>query len=116
TPVVDIAAAENVLVVQEPFRDDEVSGVLLREPNRTTIIVNARNAPARQRFTIAHEIGHYKLHRGAVYLDGRTRVNLRDGLSSTATDREEIEANAFAAALLMPVHWVRTSFEDVVCN
>jgi Zn-dependent peptidase ImmA (M78 family) len=31
-----------------------------------------------------------------------------------ATDREEIEANAFAAALLMPAPWVRAAFENVV--
>lgn len=113
TPVTDLAAAEDILVVQEPFRDDEVSGVLLREPDRTMIIVNASNAATRRNFTIAHEIGHSKLHRGKVYLDGRARVNLRDSRSSTATDREEIDANAFAAALLMPAAWVRTAFESV---
>lgn len=114
TPVADIAAAEGVPVVQEPFRDDEVSGVLLREPDRTMIIVNAANAPVRQRFTIAHEIGHFKLHDGSVYLDGRARVNFRDGLSSMATDQEEIDANTFAAALLMPTDWIRSAFEMVV--
>jgi Zn-dependent peptidase ImmA (M78 family) len=35
------------------------------------------------------------------------RVNLRDKTSSTATDFEEIEANAFAAALLMPERMIR---------
>src|SRR5262249_6862121 len=90
--------------------------VLLREPDRTMIIVNAANAPVRQRFTIAHEIGHFALHRGTVYLDGRARVNFRDGLSSMATDQEEIDANAFAAALLMPARWVRSDFESVVRN
>jgi hypothetical protein len=54
------------------------------------IIVNAANAPVRQRFTIAHEIGHFAPHRGTVHLDGRTRVNFRDGMSSMATDQEEI--------------------------
>jgi Zn-dependent peptidase ImmA (M78 family) len=35
-------------------------------------------------------------------------VNFRDHVSSLATDREEIEANRFAAALLMPDHMVRS--------
>jgi Zn-dependent peptidase ImmA (M78 family) len=35
------------------------------------------------------------------------RVNLRDKTSSMATDHEEIDANAFAAALLMPETLVR---------
>jgi len=116
TPVADLAEAEGIVVVREPFEDDGVSGVLIREPERTMIIVNAANAPVRQRFTIAHEIGHFKLHQGAVYLDGRARVNFRDGLSSMATDREEIGANAFAAALLMPAPWVRWAFESTVLN
>lgn len=33
-----------------------------------------------------------------------------------ATDKEEIDANAFAAALLMPSGWVRSAFEAVVRN
>ncbi|MGH3784352.1 MAG: ImmA/IrrE family metallo-endopeptidase [Pseudonocardiaceae bacterium] len=114
TPIAQLVTAEGILLVEEPFRDDEVSGVLLREPGHTTIIVNAANADVRKRFTIAHEIGHYKLHKGTVYLDGRARVNFRDGLSSMATNREEIEANAFAAALLMPNNWVHTAFESIV--
>jgi Zn-dependent peptidase ImmA (M78 family) len=116
TPLAELAAAEGILIVQEPFRDDEVSGVLMREPDKTVIIVNAANAAVRQRFTIAHEIGHFKLHKGTVYLDGRARINFRDGLSSMATHQEEISANAFAAALLMPARWVRSAFEDVVKN
>lgn len=114
TPIAKLANAEGILLIEEPFHDDEVSGVLLREPERTTIIVNAANAAVRQRFTIAHEIGHYKLHKGTVYLDGRARVNFRDGLTSMATNREEIEANTFAAALLMPPDWVHTAFESIV--
>lgn len=110
----ELAAAEGIVVIREPFRDDGVSGVLLREPTRTMIIVNAANAPVRQRFTIAHEIGHFKLHRGAVYLDGRARINFRDGMSAMATDQEEIDANAFAAALLMAAGWVRVAYEKIV--
>jgi Zn-dependent peptidase ImmA (M78 family) len=116
TPVTDLAAAEGIVIVREPFQDDGVSGVLLRESDRTMIIVNAANAPVRQRFTIAHEIGHFALHRGSIYVDGRARVNFRDGLSTMATNQEEIAANAFAAALLMPAGWVRSAFENVVRN
>ncbi len=116
TPVEDLAAGNGIVVIREPFEDDGVSGVLIREPSRIMIIVNAANALVRQRFTIAHEIGHFELHQGDVYLDGRARVNFRDGLSSMATDREEIEANAFAAALLMPAACIRSAFETAVRN
>lgn len=116
TPLAELAAAEGIHIVHEPFRDDEVSGMLLREPDKTVIIVNSTNAATRQRFTIAHELGHLKLHKGSVYVDGRARVSFRDGLSAMATDREEIGANAFAAALLMPAEWVRPEYENVVRN
>jgi hypothetical protein len=43
TPVIELAAAEGILVIREPFRDDGVSGALLRVSDRTMIIVNATN-------------------------------------------------------------------------
>ena len=43
------------------------------------------------------------LHKGIeVHVDRAYRVNLRNDISSSAVDREEIEANRFAAKLLMP--------------
>lgn len=63
----------------------------------------------RQRFTIAHEIGHYASGHMA---DGRTMF--RD-TSETFTGRvyqpEEIEANRFAADLLMPASLVESSIK-----
>jgi Zn-dependent peptidase ImmA (M78 family) len=90
-----------------------VSGMLYRSPGTIAVVVNSEHAPVRQRFTIAHELGHLKMHQGrAVIVDHlvRARVNLRNRDSSLATNREEIEANGFAAALLMPAEWL---FEDV---
>ena len=49
------------------------------------------------------ECGHLMLHEGKeVQVDTEFRVNLRSPESSTAADVEEIESNAFAAAVLMP--------------
>ncbi|WP_412520887.1 ImmA/IrrE family metallo-endopeptidase [Actinomadura madurae] len=91
-----------VLLVQPEMKDD-VSGMLVREPTRTVIGINQGHAATRQRFTVAHEIGHLQLHKGRpLIMDTDVRVNLRDKVSSMATDREEIEANRFAAALLIP--------------
>jgi Zn-dependent peptidase ImmA (M78 family) len=57
----------------------------------------------RRRFTIAHEFGHYLLHEGiSEHVNYGYRVNFRDQESSLARDVEEIEANFFAASLLMP--------------
>lgn len=98
----EIAERLGVAVVYRPM-NPEVSGMLLREGSRSIIGVNKTHPPVRQRFTVAHELGHLHLHPGRqVILDAAVRVNLRDQVSSMATDREEIEANRFAASLLMP--------------
>jgi Zn-dependent peptidase ImmA (M78 family) len=92
---------------------DDVSGILVRDGERKVVVVNAKHAPARQRFTIAHEIGHLVLHPGQeVHVDNAFRINLRDGRSATADDVEEVEANAFAANLLMPLEWVRSAMSS----
>lgn len=104
-----LAAQLGVIVIPEKMTSD-VSGMLLRGEDQNVIGVNADHAPVRQRFTVAHELGHLLLHRGRpLILDtgARVSINRRDGLSSTATDREEIEANRFAAALLAPEKMVR---------
>jgi Zn-dependent peptidase ImmA (M78 family) len=88
----------------------DVSGMLLREEDRIVVGVNEKHAPTRQRFTIAHEFGHLVLHRGRPLVVDQGRINLRDRRSSLATDIEEIEANSFAAELLMPATAVLREF------
>jgi Zn-dependent peptidase ImmA (M78 family) len=103
-----IAQAEGIVVVRHRFEDGEVSGMLYRDGDRHVIGVNSAHPRPRQRFTIAHELGHRALHPGReIILDVPVRVNFRDKTSSMATDIEEIEANAFAAALLMPEKMIR---------
>ena len=91
--------------------DSEVSGVLYRLPDRLVIAVNEDHAQTRRRFTIAHELGHLRLHQGRPLIVDhlvRARVSLRDTKSSLATEREEIEANRFAANLLMPAEFIHS--------
>ncbi|WP_308101716.1 ImmA/IrrE family metallo-endopeptidase [Streptomyces sp. S07_1.15] len=101
------------MISRSTFKDGDVSGMLLRQDGRTPIVgVNDAHSAHRQRFTIAHELGHLLLHPGReVVLDRPVRVNLRDKTSSMATDREEIEANAFAASLLMPAELMRSELQ-----
>src|SRR3954470_4270018 len=70
---------------------------------RYIIGINSSHPETRKRFTIAHEMGHLVLHQlDQVHVDKQFLVKLRDDISSQAIDPHEIEANAFAAALLMP--------------
>ena len=105
--VEEIARLRGARVVYEPMAR-ELSGLLYRDGDTVVIGVNSIHPPNRQRFTIAHEIGHLVLHQGRpVVLDHVVRLNFRDPRSGTATDTEEIEANQFAAELLMPGEMVR---------
>jgi Zn-dependent peptidase ImmA (M78 family) len=103
-PPIDVrrAAASLELDVIEDRMDRSISGLLYRGDEAVIIGVNANHPPRRQRFTVAHEIGHYLLHKGRAVVLDHVRMNFRDATSSTATDFEEIQANAFAAELLMP--------------
>lgn len=91
---------------------EDSSGVLVRRGRAAVIGVNYSHHPNRQRFTVAHELGHFVLHDGAKYVDrSMTTLQFRNAQSSTGTEIEEREANQFAAALLMPAEWVRREFK-----
>jgi Zn-dependent peptidase ImmA (M78 family) len=101
-PVDEIALGEGAQIIRQRFQGTE-SGFALRQDARKIIGVNASTSPRRQRFTIAHELGHLIIHDSrALTVDNSVRLYQRNDLSSMATDDDEMEANAFAAALLMP--------------
>ena len=113
-PVQAIARGEGLDVKQGDL--GQVSGMLVRGTAGATIGVNSKHAPTRRRFTIAHELGHFLLHEGLLsHVDKDFRVNYRDDESSLATNIEEIEANTFAASLLMPEPFLQAlNAEDAV--
>ncbi len=109
-PVEDLARHLGAQLTYEAF-DGDVSGMLYRADDRAIIGVNSHHATTRQRFTVAHEIAHLRLHKGQpVFVDSFARVNLRNGKST----REEVEANAFAAELLMPEALVQHEVDRVL--
>lgn len=89
--------------ITEKNLEDEVSGFLVIKNGRAMIAVNSNHHPNRQRFTIAHELGHYCLHREvkSLFVDDSLTYH-RDGQSSEGVYSHEIQANGFAASLLMP--------------
>jgi Zn-dependent peptidase ImmA (M78 family) len=115
-PVEEIAKQLDIKISYEPFEGDlSVSGLLYRDDSHTIIGVNSNESNKRQRFTIAHEIGHFILHEGEqLYLDRNFKVNFRDSVSSQGSKTVEIEANAFAASLLMPEELVREIYETTI--
>jgi hypothetical protein len=85
-----------------------ISGLLL--PALGEIWVNAAEArdwPPRRRFTIAHELGHWCLHRAREAVWCRAHAVDPEPAARRAYPPEESQANEFAAALLMPAHLIR---------
>lgn len=95
-------ARELGLVVKVGTLDYGKSGQIAPDseaPCGFAIRVNRHESKERQRFTLAHEIAHFLLHRdkikNGIYENTLYRA---DGISN----REEIEANRLAADILMP--------------
>ena len=113
-PVETIARIAGVKVQKVPT-DDELSGFLYRDIKHDTSIIgiNANHSRNRQNFTLAHELGHFFLHKFEdVHVDRSFRIKLRSQVSSDGTDVEEIEANLFAAELLMPNYMLESDIEE----
>ena len=89
---------------------EDCSGVLVRRGQSAMIGVHWGHRPNRQRFTIAHELGHFLLHEHGTYVDKATTARFRANEAGSGSIREEREANQFAAALLMPAQWVQEEF------
>ncbi|HEY1796355.1 MAG TPA: ImmA/IrrE family metallo-endopeptidase [Stellaceae bacterium] len=73
-----------------------------------TIYVNRNDARIRQRFTIAHEIAHYILHRDLIGSQVVDREMYRSNLASIY----ETQANRLAADILMPAALVEDEFRN----
>jgi Zn-dependent peptidase ImmA (M78 family) len=96
-----IAAKAGVKVFTAPL-EPNVSGKLFMKPGGDPeIYVNGSDSYNRQRFTVAHELGHWA-RRVAKNEESGEIVDYRGPLAATGTDPQEIYANQFAAALLMP--------------
>ncbi len=97
--------------IEKPITDD-ISGVLdTRDSENITILVNADHGINRKNFSTAHEIGHFVLHnKEGLHVD-KLRF-YRDGKSSEGIIKEEIDANKFAAELLMPKHMIVKAISD----
>lgn len=106
-PIEKIAKKMGAKVRFSPL-DEELSGMIYIKNGTPIIGINSFHAPNRQRFTIAHELGHYVLeHSGlseAVHVD---KILMRGSIAASGTDEIEIEANRFAAEILMPVKFVQ---------
>jgi Zn-dependent peptidase ImmA (M78 family) len=87
-------AAFSVRLLRQP---SPVEGAYAREDDLAFALINTKTHYVRQRFTAAHELGHHILHR-----DDSPRSYVDVSFDSASDLPEEDEADAFAAAFLMP--------------
>lgn len=88
--------------------DPDVAGMLVKKPGHDAVIyVNSHDSENRQRFSCAHELGHYILRASGKSDDAFGFIDRRGDLSTMGTNPAEIYANQFAAELLMPRENVR---------
>lgn len=111
--LIPLAKEFGLEVYRVPNWPNDLSGMIRKDseaggPSGFAIYVNASHAPVRRRFTIAHEIAHFVLHRDKIG-DGIVDDALyRSGLSS----RQEAEANRLAADILMPWHLINDAMRN----
>ncbi len=102
-PIFEIAEAEglSVKIISMPEKLKSVSGFF--DPDTSIIYVNAEDVPTRQRFTVAHELGHYLLKHDPEKYGVLLRFPELNG-----EDNIEKEANCFAANILVPKEQLRS--------
>ena len=89
--------------------DDRAESLEVREPGDFTVIIPTHTSQLRDRFTIAHERGHYFLHYRA---PDQHRVGDRiSTFTRLGRNVAETQANVFASNLLMPEDHFKAMFE-----
>ena len=94
-----IAGHFGLKIKQGKFQDPEIEGALDRSIG--TVFLSEEDTFEEKNFTLAHEIGHYKLHE-ELERDIFTMHQLNDLLERQGKDQREDQADQFAASLMMP--------------
>lgn len=98
------------LKIEEEFLPIDVSGkITCSWWDGYVITVNATHSETRKRFTIAHEIAHYVLHRDLIGDGIVDNALYRDNRIGDARERQ---ANRYSASLLMPAATVRRAWDQ----
>lgn len=87
-----------------------ISGELRPENHSYLIRVNRHDSKGRQRFTVAHEIAHFLLHKNQIGSGITDDVLYRSKLN----DAREAEANRLAAEIIMPKEILTTAFRSSI--
>jgi Zn-dependent peptidase ImmA (M78 family) len=109
-PVEELVQYEGLGLILSRFDDGEIAGVINLETKY--LLVNSNDSSTRQRFTIAHELGHWILHRELMQANKDIAVLYRKPLGGADSDPLEQEANFFAANLLVPEEMLKEALKE----
>jgi Zn-dependent peptidase ImmA (M78 family) len=115
TPIEAIIKSFDIMVGHAG--SDEYSGILIRKSDKKVLMgLNSSEPYHRQRFTMAHELGHFILHQTkTAFVDKKISVDYR-GNHSYSNSVREAQANIFAAALLMPRQRIIDDFNQIITS
>ena len=96
---------------------EDISGALVTEKGKSRIGYNSYESEVRQRFTLAHELGHFILHSDNkddyLFVDN-AKVMFRTNKTSNQDYKREREANVFAASILMPKSLITNVYNKII--
>lgn len=103
--IIKLANELGISVYSISFKND-ISGAILKKDNKYIIYVNEKDNKNRQRFTIAHEIAHFLLHKDRI---GDNLTDIPDGIMyrSRLSNIYEKQANRLASEILIPFKLLR---------
>ena len=113
-----ICSHYDISIEHKIYQDDTVGQIEFPPGNRAArIFINPfeNNHINRRRFTIAHELGHFFLHKNSTP-DGFTDTTRTMSRTTSYWDPVESEANDFAARLLMPEKFILSEGNKVIKN
>lgn len=96
--LINLIIDNNIKLEFFPFSSEKFCGLLTTEDDEVTILVNQNLPPYRRNFTIAHELGHFYMHRNI-------NTNFPDKASdllNSVNDNLEKQANVFASEIVLP--------------
>ena len=111
----DLIEEQDVKIIEKDL-GSSMSGASLYDGKDRIILINENEHENRKRFTKAHELGHVLLHQDQnlrVDNSDSNEVFLRDKDSSSGEYWREVEANNFAAAILMPKDLVEKEYRAI---
>src|SRR4051794_30764057 len=95
-----IAWSRGAIVNYRPL--DKCEATIIGSRNRAVITVSNRSIPERQRFSLAHELGHWHHHKGRLLFCGQKEV----GRFGNDANNPEQQADRFASDLILPNYLV----------